>query len=112
MTNRAARELNTRIVGPHDYLLNREAVTPAKLEQYGCASLYALAKKAGISRTTLTRAYTGAVNVGTRLLVGLHNATGLPLEKIIETYDKPTVIYLPGHPDYDPGDYPQITASH
>lgn len=101
----------TRTVGPGHYLLNRDAVTPAKLEEYGCRSLHALAAQCGVRHTTLTRAYTGACNVGTRLLVGLSRVTGLPVTDLVEEFDKPTLIYLPGHPDYDHGDYPSVTAT-
>lgn len=99
-----------RIVGPEDPILNRNAVTPAIIHTAGCDNLTQFAEHIGVHRTTLARAYTGAINVGTKLLTAIATATGQGINDIIETHPAGTRLYLPGTKHYDPGDYPEITV--
>ena len=99
-----------RTVGPDDHTLNRNAVTPNKIAQYGCDNLTQFAEYLGIHRTTLARAYTGSINVGAKLLTAIATKTNMPIGDIIETHPEGTRLYLPGDKGYDPGDWPEISV--
>lgn len=87
-------------------MLNREAFTPEAIGRYGCANLTQFAHYLGVHRTTLMRAYTREADPGGKLMTALLAKTGLPFNNLFTTLAETTTVSLPGHDDYNPGDWP------